>query len=116
MSAILDLIEKEQCNQDLPDFKAGDKIRVHVRVVEGEKSRIQVFEGTCIAYKKAANRSTITVRKISNGVGVERILPIYSPIVEKIEVMQKGQVRQARIYYLRDLEGKAARIKEEKQI
>jgi len=89
---------------------------VHVRIVEGEKTRIQVFEGTCIAFKKAANRSTITVRKISSGVGVERIFPIYSPAVEKIEVIQRGQVRQARIYYLRKLEGKAARIKEEKKI
>ena len=116
MSNLIDLIEKENSNREVPDFRAGDKIRVHVRVKEGEKTRIQVFEGTCLAYKKAGNRSTITVRKISFGVGVERIFPLFSPHIDKIEVVQRGQVRQSRLYYLKDLEGKAARIKEEKQV
>ena len=116
MGNVLDLIEKEQVNRELPSFHGGDKIRVHVRVVEGEKTRIQVFEGICIAYKRAGNRSTITVRKISFGVGVERIFPVHSPTIEKIEVVQRGRVRQSRIYYLKELEGKAARIKEKKQV
>ena len=116
MSQAIDLIEKEQCKAEIPEFKAGDKLRVHVRVKEGEKTRTQVFEGTCIAYKKAANRSTITVRKVSYGVGVERIFPLFSPSIQKIEVMVRGQVRQSRIFYLRDLEGKAARIKDEQQV
>ena len=102
--------------KNLPIIQPGDTVRVHQKVKEGEKTRIQIFEGTCIAYKKAGNRSTFNVRKVSYGVGVERIFPLYSPNVEKIEVKQRGQVRQSRIYYLRDLEGKAARIKEERQV
>lgn len=115
MSKHIDLIEAEQRKKEIASFKPGDKLRVHVRVKEGEKTRIQVFEGNCIAFKRAGLRSMITVRKVSYGVGVERIFPIYSPVVEKIEVVQSGEVRRSRLYYLRNLEGKAARIREEKQ-
>jgi large subunit ribosomal protein L19 len=116
MSRILDLLEKERDREKFPDFKPGDKICVHVRIAEGEKTRIQPFEGNCIAFRRAGNRSTITVRKVSYGVGVERIFPLYSPLLEKIELVQRGQVRRAKMYYLRELEGKAGRIKEEIQV
>ena len=114
MSKIIDLIEKEQRQKQVPAFKPGDKLCVYVKVVEGEKTRVQAFEGTCIAMKRAGSRSTVTVRKISYGVGVERIFPLYSPTIDRIELVQTGHVRRSRLYYLRALEGKAARIREER--
>jgi large subunit ribosomal protein L19 len=98
--------------EEIPQFKAGDTVRVHVRIIEGEKERIQVFEGVVIARRNAGSRSSITVRKVSYGVGVERIFPLHSPIIGKIEVKTRGRVRRAKLYYLRKLRGKAARIKE----
>lgn len=97
---------------DHPDFVAGDTVKVHVKIQEGEKERIQVFEGVVISKRKGMSNATFTVRKISYGVGVERIFPFHSPIIEKIEVVSRGRVRRAKIYYLRKLRGKAARIKE----
>lgn len=97
--------------RDVPDFRAGDTVRVHVKIKEGDKQRIQAFEGVCLRRHNAANRSTFTVRKISNHIGVERIFPLHSPMLEKIEVLRRGRVRQARIYYLRQRRGKAARIR-----
>ena len=111
---IIDQIEKEQMRTDLPPFKAGDTVKVHVRIREAEKERIQVFEGVVIKKKRGGNRASFTVRKISYGVGVERIFPLHSPIIEKIEVVQQGRVRRSRLYYLRALKGKAARIKKKK--
>ena len=97
----------------VPELKAGDTVRVHVRVREGEKERIQVFEGMVIRRTRGKSRATFTVRKVSYGVGVERTFPVHSPRIERIDVMSHGQVRRARLYYLRDLAGKAARIEEE---
>ena len=111
---VIDQIEEEQIKTDLPSFRSGDTVRVHVRVKEVEKERIQVFEGVVIRRKKGGSRASFTVRKISYGVGVERIFPLHSPIIEKIEVVQRGRVRRSRLYYLRGLKGKAARIKERK--
>ena len=109
---IIDDIEREQMRTDVPHLQTGDKVRVYVRIQEGDKERIQVFEGTVIRITKGDNRSTMTVRKISYGVGVERIFPLHSPIIDHIEVISHGKVRQGRLYYLRKLRGKAARIKE----
>ena len=103
-----------QIRTDLPVFSPGDTIAVHVKVIEGNKERVQVFSGVCIKKQENGINTTITVRKISNGVGVERIFPLHSPRIEKIEVMRKGKVRRAKLYYLRSLQGRAARIKEEK--
>ncbi|MBN1573996.1 MAG: 50S ribosomal protein L19 [Deltaproteobacteria bacterium] len=108
----IDMLEKEHMRADLPDFKAGDTVKVHVKIKEGEKERIQVFEGTVIRKRKGNTRASFTVRKISYGVGVERIFPLHSPLIDKIEVVQRGRVRRARLYYLRKRRGKAARIKE----
>jgi large subunit ribosomal protein L19 len=102
----------DQIRTDLPNFKAGDRVRVHVRVIEGNKERIQPFEGDVIAVRGGGMSKTFTVRKISNGVGVERIFPINSPKIQKIEVLREGKVRRAKLYYLRKLSGKAARIKD----
>ena len=99
-------------NSDNPEIRAGDTVRVHVRIKEGAKTRIQVFEGTVIAMKHGGPRATITVRKISNGIGVERIFPIHAPVVEKIEVKSRHRVRRAKLYYLRNLRGKKARLVE----
>ena len=107
-----DHIEKEQLRTDLPVFKSGDTVRIHVKVREGDKERVQVFQGTVIARKHGGIRETVTVRKISSGIGVERIFPLHSPIIDKIEVVQEGKVRRAKLYYLRDLKGKKARITE----
>lgn len=104
-------IEQEHLRVDIPRFRAGDTVNVHIRIIEGEKERIQVFKGTVIRYKKGGTASSFTVRKISGGVGVERIFPLNSPAIERIEVVSRGKVRQGRIYYLRNLRGKAARIK-----
>lgn len=109
---IIKAIETEQLRTDLPDFKAGDTLRVHVKVVEGEKERIQVFEGVCIRRKHGGVRETFTVRKVSYSVGVERTFPVHSPRIDKIEVMTRGRVRRAKLYYLRERSGRAARIKE----
>lgn len=101
--------------KNFPDFKAGDNINVHYKIIEGSKERIQIFRGDVIQRKGSGLTQTFTVRKISNGVGVERIFPLFSPNIDQIEVNKKGKVRRARIYYLRDLKGKAARIKELKK-
>lgn len=112
MNGTIDLIEKEHLNLDIPDFQPGDTIKVHSKIIEGDKQRIQVFEGVVISRKGGGSRETFTVRKISYGVGVERIFPLHSPRIAKIEVVRKGRVRRAKLYYLRELKGKAARIKE----
>ena len=109
---LLQLLEAEGRKTNIPVFKAGDTLRVHVRVVEGEKERIQAFEGVVIARKGGAHRETLTVRKISYGIGVERIFPLHSPMIDKIDVVRQGRVRRAKLYYLRDKKGKAARIRE----
>jgi large subunit ribosomal protein L19 len=108
-------IEKEQMRADLPPFLPGDTLRVNVRVREGEKERIQAFEGICIARKGGGMSETFTVRKVSSGIGVERIFPLHSPSIESISVVRRGQVRRAKLYYLRALRGKAARIREKQQ-
>ena len=105
-------IEKEQMRLDHPDFGPGDTVKVHVKIREGEKERIQVFQGVVISKRKGNTNATFTVRKVSYGVGVERIFPLHSPALDKIEVVTRGRVRRAKIYYLRKLRGKAARIKE----
>lgn len=109
---ILDQIEKEQIRLDIPPFRPGDTVKVHVRIVEGQRERIQVFEGVVIARTRKGARTSFTVRKISYGIGVERVFPLYSPMIEKVEVVSRGRVRRSKIYYLRKLKGKAARIKE----
>lgn len=113
-SQLLSLVENQHIREDLPDFKSGDTINVHVRIVEGNKERIQQFKGVVIQRSGTGLNETLTVRKISNGIGVERIWPIHSPSIEKIEVVRRGRVRRSRIFYLRGLQGKAARIKEDK--
>src|SRR5215470_3619154 len=107
---VIDAIEAEQLRSDVPAFKSGDTVKVHVKVVEGEKERIQVFEGTVIRRSHGGNRATFTVRKVSYGVGVERTFPVHSPRIDRIEVMTRGRVRRAKLYYLRERSGKAARI------
>ena len=110
---VIRTIEAEGLKKDVPEFRPGDRVKVHVRVVEGDKSRIQVFEGDVIGRRGSGGvRATFTVRKTSGGVGVERIFPIHSPIVEKIEVLRLGKVRRAKLYFLRDRTGKKARIQE----
>ena len=109
---LIDLVEQEQLKKDLPLFGPGDTVRVHLKVVEGERERIQVFEGVVIARANGGLRETFTVRKISGGVGVERIFPLHSPMIAKIEVVRRGRVRRAKLYYLRTRSGKAARIRE----
>lgn len=105
-------LEKEMMRLDLPEFAPGDTVKVHVKIKEGEKERIQVFQGVVISKRKGTTNATFTVRKVSYGVGVERIFPMHSPIIDKVEVVTRGRVRRAKIYYLRKLRGKAARIKE----
>jgi large subunit ribosomal protein L19 len=112
MNGVIDQIEASYLKKDIPHIQIGDTVRIHTKIKEGEKERIQVFEGIVIRWKKGGLRSSITVRKISHGVGVERIFPLHTPTIDKIEVKSHGQVRRARLYYLRDLSGKAARIKE----
>jgi large subunit ribosomal protein L19 len=108
----LELIAREQERVDIPQFRAGDTVKVHVRIKEGEKERLQVFEGVVLRRRGNGTGATFTVRKISYGVGVERIFPLNAPVVDRVEVVTRGKVRQGRIYYLRGLRGKAARIKE----
>ena len=105
-------IEKEQMRFDLPYFKSGDTVKVYVKIKEGEKERIQVFKGVVIRKRKGTTNATVTVRKISYGIGVERIFPLHSPSIQKIDVVSRGRVRRSRLYYLRKRRGKAARIKE----
>ena len=108
---IIDRLEREQMRMDIPSFRPGDTVRVHVKIREGEKDRVQVFQGIVIVKKKGGIRSSFTVRKISYGIGVERVCPLHSPSIDKIEVVEKGLVRRSRLYYLRGLRGKAARVK-----
>jgi large subunit ribosomal protein L19 len=108
---IMQRYEREQLRMDLPTFRGGDTVRVHVRIIEGEKERIQVFQGVVIKMCRGTTNATFTVRKVSDGVGVERVFPYHSPFIEKIDIISEGKVRQSRIYYLRNLKGKASRIK-----
>ena len=109
---LVDKVEKRHTNKEIPEFRAGDTVRVNVKIREGDKSRIQAFEGVVIAIRRRGLGSTFTVRKVSFGYGVERVFPLYSPIIETIQVVKKGRVRRAKLYYLRQLKGKAARIRE----
>ena len=111
MDEIVRKIERDHMRYDIPEFRAGDTINVHIRLIEGERERIQVFKGTVIRVRGSGTNRTFTVRKVSNGIGVERTFPIHSPSIERIDVVDRGKVRQSRIYYLRKLKGKAARIK-----
>jgi large subunit ribosomal protein L19 len=108
----LDSLDAASLRSDIPDFRAGDTLKVHVRVIEGNKSRVQIFQGVVIRRSGGGVRETFTVRKVSYGVGVERTFPVHSPVIEQIEVVTRGAVRRAKLYYLRDLRGKAAKIKE----
>jgi large subunit ribosomal protein L19 len=112
---LMELVEREQLRTDLPDFRVGDTIRVHVKIVEGEKERIQPFEGVVIRKRRGGIRSSFTVRKISYGIGVERVFPTHSPRVDRIDVISRGKVRRAKLFYLRGLKGKAARIRSQKK-
>jgi large subunit ribosomal protein L19 len=114
MSDLLRELEQEQLRQDIPEFAPGDTVRVLYRVREGEKERIQAFEGVCIARRGGGLAETFTVRKISSGIGVERIFPLHAPTVKGVEVVRRGRVRRAKLYYLRGLRGKAARITEKR--
>jgi large subunit ribosomal protein L19 len=111
----LDTLDSESLRSDVPDFRPGDTLKVHVRVVEGSRSRIQVFQGVVIRRQGGGVRETFTVRKVSFGVGVERTFPVHTPVIEKIELVTRGDVRRAKLYYLRDLRGKAAKIKEKRE-
>ena len=109
---LIKALENEQLKEDIPEFSVGDMVRVHVKVVEGEKERVQAFEGTVIARKHGGMSETFTVRRVSSGEGIERIFPLHSPNIEKIEILTRGAVRRAKLYYLRDRGGKASRIRE----
>ncbi len=111
----VELVEREQLRTDLQDFRVGDTVKVHVKIVEGEKERVQLFEGVVISKKRGGIRSSFTVRKISYGIGVERIFPLHSPRIDRIDVISRGKVRRAKLFYLRSLKGKAARIKGQKK-
>lgn len=115
MPEIMKLVESRESRTDIPNFEPGDTVKVHVKVKEGDKERIQVFQGIVISRKGGGTRQMFTVRKVSGGVGVERMFPLYSPSIDRIEVERHGRVRRAKLYYLRDLKGKAARIEEKKQ-
>lgn len=112
----IDFLEFEQMKKNIVLFKVGDTVKVHVKIVEGDKQRIQAYQGVVIARQKGGARETFTVRKISNGIGVERMFPLHSPSIENIEIMVRGHVRRAKLYYLRKLRGKAARIREKKYV
>ena len=111
---ILDVVDAASLRKDIPQFRAGDELKIHVRVIEGNKSRLQVFQGVVIRRQGDGVRETFTIRKVSYGVGVERTFPVHTPVIEKIELIQKGDVRRAKLYYLRDLRGKAAKIREKR--
>lgn len=112
---LIESITQEQLRDDLPDFQAGDSVRVHAKIVEGDRERIQIFEGVVIKRQGSGIGESYTVRKISNGIGVERTFPLHSPRVDQIEVTRRGRVRRSRLYYLRDRHGRAARIREKDQ-
>jgi large subunit ribosomal protein L19 len=112
---LTELVEQSQIRTDVPDFGPGDNVKVHVKVIEGNRERVQVFQGVVIARKGEGVRETFTVRKVSFGVGVERIFPLHSPIIERIERVNRGDVRRAKLYYLRDRVGKAAKVKEKRE-
>ena len=111
----LDILDAQSLREDVPDFRPGDTLKVHVRVIEGSRSRIQVFQGAVIRRSGGGVRETFTVRKVSFGVGVERTFPVHTPVIDKIEVVARGDVRRAKLYYLRDLRGKKAKIKEKRE-
>ncbi|MEM1180144.1 MAG: 50S ribosomal protein L19 [Acidobacteriota bacterium] len=115
MSTLVE-VERSYLKEGLPEFRAGDTLKVHVRVVEGKKERIQIFQGVVIARKGGGTRESFTVRKMSGGIGVERVFPLHSPVLDKIEVVRRGKVRRAKLYYLRELRGKAARIAERREV
>jgi len=114
MSSVIDRIEKEQMRHDMPDFRPGDTVRVHIRIIEGNKERVQVFEGVVTRRKGGGMGASYTVRKVSHGIGVEKTFALHSPRIEKVELVARGKVRRAKLYYLRGLRGKAARIKEKR--
>ena len=111
---VLDAVDAASLRKDIPQFRAGDELKIHVRVIEGNKSRLQVFQGIVIRRQGDGVRETFTIRKVSYGVGVERTFPVHTPVIEKIELLKKGDVRRAKLYYLRDLRGKAAKIREKR--
>ncbi|MFM8621642.1 MAG: 50S ribosomal protein L19 [Candidatus Nanopelagicaceae bacterium] len=111
---VLDALDAASLRKDIPQFRAGDELKIHVRVIEGNKSRLQVFQGIVIRRQGDGVRETFTIRKVSYGVGVERTFPVHTPVIEKIELVKKGDVRRAKLYYLRDLRGKAAKIREKR--
>jgi len=115
MAEIMKLVESRETRTDIPAFSPGDTVKVHVKVKEGDKERIQIFQGMVISRKGGGSRQMFTVRKVSGGIGVERMFPLYSPTIDKIEVERHGRVRRAKLYYLRDLRGKAARIEEKRK-
>jgi large subunit ribosomal protein L19 len=115
MSNVIDELAAANRRDDIPEFRAGDTLKVHVRVVEGARSRVQVFQGVCIRVQGSGVGRTFTVRKVSFGVGVERTFPLHTPVIERIEVVTRGDVRRAKLYYLRNLRGKAAKIKEKRE-
>lgn len=110
----IEQLSREQMRMDIPDFLPGDTVRVHVKIKEGDKERVQVFQGVVISKRKGGISATFTVRKVSYGVGVERVFPFHSPIIDRVEIVTRGRVRRAKIYYLRKLRGKAARIREKR--
>lgn len=114
MADIMSKVEAAEMNREIPSFGPGDTVRVHVKVKEGDKERIQVFQGIVISRRGGGSRQMFTVRKVSGGIGVERMFPLYSPIIDRIEVERHGRVRRAKLYYLRELRGKAARIEEKR--
>lgn len=116
MTNVIDQIAAQSKRDDVPDFRAGDTLKVHVNIVEGNRSRVQLFQGVCIKVQGSGIGRTFTVRKVSFGVGVERTFPVHSPVIEKIEVATRGDVRRAKLYYLRNLRGKAAKIKEKRDV
>lgn len=115
MTNVVDQVASSQIRDDLPEFRAGDTLKVHVKVIEGSRSRVQVFQGVCIKVQGSGIGRTFTVRKVSFGVGVERTFPLHTPIIDKIEIASRGDVRRAKLYYLRNLRGKAAKIKEKRE-
>jgi large subunit ribosomal protein L19 len=111
---VIEALEREQMRLDIPDFRSGDTVKVHAKIKEGDKERIQVFQGVVIRKRKGKMGATFTVRKVSYGIGVERIFPLHSPNIDKVEIISRGKVRRGRLYYMRKLRGKAARIKEKR--